>query len=1004
MDKQKVERIFSCIPLALKNITGYFKNNFDESGQEIINNANGTIAVVIKLLAKEKIDLYFEKLDDNKLNNFGINTYIKASLNQLSQSLQELQGDLTNDSITKETNLYSIFEFDNSDVKTENLINLFSPKYHPAIDATKIKTKVLLSHLGEETRVINKVIHHFNNNIEKTVELEFGDVYEKHIEEINVLRVHENEAKILYDTFKLKDIGFQDNEDLLYEETFAYWQPITELNNSTKISDVGYKETIKKEQRLKPITELINQNYDCETNDINKITFIVADFGKGKSVFLKYHAAELAKKYSETKDGYFPIYFNLRNFSNYQSEGKLGVIDDFLQTDYGIKIEDKYFKSKKYLFLIDSLDESGELTKTAIDKVISSIKSIQNLDKSICRKNKIIISSRPFPDGLEEQLKKHEPFTRKVKKLNKDLPHYINLYGFTAKQFNHWLKHSLSKTSPLISDDMHKKLFDEGTLSIEELKRPIFSYMIYQLMINDINFEDIGKIGIYLSFINLLTKDAKHIEDSDIEVNFLDEIRYRNILHSIAALWGFQRQDGKQGILKKADICRVIEGKYSTESDTDILDRYKSKNVTEIKFLSHSYFGEKDNLLHFHHQSFAEILLAEYYLKVFIKYSLDKNTDLDIARSKLSIGYPTEQSIYFLKDLIVLLKETVNNDNNSEKVKEKRKLLLPLLASLAQEENNPLYSNDLFYSWFANSVDGDINKYLLDNWPINNEKLNKIIDFSIKVIENKNQILLAKFTAVTALFNNELSVFNNSKTRNIPADHDKWIALLVGNLLFTDQEKELFFNGKIKNQTHLFEMMRNHNSTYNIAAPNWAKEHLIGTLFNNSDFDRFNCSYINYSGIDFSYSEFEGLSMRYSNFYKCNFSYCKFKNVDISSSNLSGAIFNNLRDCRRLLVLMCQLEQFVVIPHKLTNLLRYDGNTSQGKFVNFGHDQTYLSKEIRFVELNIKGTLYGLLKILLDKKLTTKKEIKSWFLFDESSDDIRTNFYKFVDKISPDYK
>nr|MDC2856063.1 hypothetical protein [Ningiella sp. W23] len=92
MDKQKVERIFSCIPMALKNITGYFKNNFNESGQEIINNANGTIAVVIKLLAKEKIDLYFEKLDDNKLNNFGINTYIKASLNQLSLSLQEHQG------------------------------------------------------------------------------------------------------------------------------------------------------------------------------------------------------------------------------------------------------------------------------------------------------------------------------------------------------------------------------------------------------------------------------------------------------------------------------------------------------------------------------------------------------------------------------------------------------------------------------------------------------------------------------------------------------------------------------------------------------------------------------------------------------------------------------------------------------------------------------------------------------------------------------------------------
>lgn len=194
-------------------------------------------------------------------------------------------------------------------------------------------------------------------------------------------------------------------------------------------------------------------------------------------------------------------------------------------------------------------------------------------------------------------------------------------------------------------------------------------------------------------------------------------------------------------------------------------------------------------------------------------------------------------------------------------------------------------------------------------------------------------------------------------------------------------------------------MMKNHNSTYSIAAPNWAKEHLIGTLFHNSGFGKFNCSHINYSGIDFSYSEFEGLNMRYSDFFSCNFSYCKFKNVDISNSNLREAIFNNLRDCQGLQVLMCQLEQYVVIPHKLTNLLRYDGNIAYGELVNFGSDKTYLSDEAHFVAPELKNTLYGLLKVVLDKKLTTKKEIKSWFLFDESSDNLRANFYKFIDNL-----
>nr|MDC2856065.1 pentapeptide repeat-containing protein [Ningiella sp. W23] len=174
-------------------------------------------------------------------------------------------------------------------------------------------------------------------------------------------------------------------------------------------------------------------------------------------------------------------------------------------------------------------------------------------------------------------------------------------------------------------------------------------------------------------------------------------------------------------------------------------------------------------------------------------------------------------------------------------------------------------------------------------------------------------------------------------------------------------------------------MMKNHNSTYSIAAPNWAKEHLIGTLFHNSGFGKFNCSHINYSGIDFSYSEFEGLSMRYSDFSNCNFSYCKFKNVDISNSNLREAIFNNLRDCQGLQILMCQLEQFVVIPHKLTNLLRYDRNIAYGELVNFGSDKTYLSAEVHLVAPELKIPFMDYSKLYLIKNLQLKKKLKAGF-------------------------
>lgn len=44
------------------------------------------------------------------------------------------------------------------------------------------------------------------------------------------------------------------------------------------------------------------------------------------------------------------------------------------------------------------------------------------------------------------------------------------------------------------------------------------------------------------------------------------------------------------------------------------------------------------------------MLLAEYYLKVFINYALNDNTSVEEARIRLNIGNPTAQTIEFLKD------------------------------------------------------------------------------------------------------------------------------------------------------------------------------------------------------------------------------------------------------------------------------------------------------------------------------------------------------------------
>jgi len=322
----------------------------------------------------------------------------------------------------------------------------------------------------------------------------------------------------------------------------------------------------------------------------------------------------------------------------------------------------------------------------------------------------------------------------------------------------------------------------------------------------------IGKIGVYLSFINLLTKEAKHIEDRDYTINHTDEIHYRNILHSISALWMYERQQGRQGVLKKADICRVLDGENRQESDKQILARYKEEGVTEIEFLSHSYFGEENDHLHFQHQSFAEILLAEYYLKVFIKYAIDKKQDIDTARSRLILGEPTEQTIEFFKELLYLLKDTVS-DKVTDEVREKRKLLYPLMATLANERHNGLYCERIDTKWFeAVEIDNNfatIHSDLLESWAIGKRELERIIEFAKDIIDSKTTLLLAKTESRTALFDKELTVFQNAQVSDSPTDMDKWLALVVGNLLHNNKPEERdFFNGRLECPENLFEMIR----------------------------------------------------------------------------------------------------------------------------------------------------------------------------------------------------
>ncbi|MFD1603044.1 NACHT domain-containing protein [Flavobacterium artemisiae] len=931
--KKQIENIATLLPDFIKNAFDYVKNNFTENGQELFENANGSAALVIKILAQPLIDKYFENKTDKKLENFGLATYIKASLVQANDSINIIKENINDDFSPK-----IVFDIINNAIQEDidsfdptQIILIFQPLYHPAIILIKNNYKRILQDLEVDSASIENFIKHFNENIEETIVKEFGNDYDEHLKKIESYRIKDNEAHILFDTIQNGKIGFKDSENLKYETTYASWKNVRNFRNSTDllIDDEEYE---KYESKLRPIEDLISEYFNRNPqNNLDDILFIVADFGKGKSVFMKHYASEIAKQYLGKSEGYFPIYFNLRNYSKYSSvDSKLGVIADFLETNYSIKIDDDYFKKKKYIFLIDSLDESGELNKRSIDKVINSVKSIQGINKSLYKTNRIIITSRPFDEGFSNHLLDHNPFNIKNNE-KRDVPQYLNIHGFKKTQFNNWLFETLENYKDILNlnttgiaelivnaikrgdrADIYEELLKNETLSRSELRRPIFAYMIYQLIINKVDFIEVGKLGVYLSFLNLLTKEAKHIHDSQYQVNLSEELEFRNILHATSTLWVYQKQRGKQGMLKKADICRVLDGKIISEIDNEVIEKFKGQGFTEIQFLSHSYFGENNNILHFQHQSFAEILLAEYYLKVFIKYSLDEDADIEEARAKLVIGEPTEQTILFLKELLDLLRETSIMSKDIVVI-EKRKLLFPLMASLSIRKHNKLFSNHLHFSWFNKYNLGENQveypKEALEEWCITTKEIEKIINYASLILNSKTFYLPIQGNAKTALYNSEVFEVTNYSKNNIMQGFDKWISLIVGNHLFNsfeDRENPLLFNHKYKiNFYQLFDMIRSWNYAYQEPCPFWGTELFQGIDMSEND-NQLNLSHGDFDGINFSYSIFKNIRSWGANWSRANLDYCSFYDTQLITCWFLGTKIREIRDLKNLQMMNCQ--------------------------------------------------------------------------------------------------
>ncbi|WP_025895999.1 NACHT domain-containing protein [Kordiimonas gwangyangensis] len=1012
MGLTKYQKSVKELPEILADVVSVVKTYFNENGQAILEQSTGGVALAAKLVLGPSLDRYFQRIAKKKKANFGFETYLRAAADQAELSLQSVLGEL--ELPTEKVKLRFLtnkFFNDLGNFESTDLILVFSPKYHPAVTFVLNFYRKLLRDVGVSQDLANTFERDFNSHIEVAVANTFGGSYGSHLQDVERYQLEESEIKLLARTVSEGRIGLQENENLKYEDTYGSWRPISSFGQVRE-------EQIEEDKNVVLVTDLIEEYFgDITATTLDKVLFLVADFGKGKSVFLRRYASQLAHNYLDKRSGYFPIYFNLRNYSSYSSDTPLGVVADYLETDFGICIQDDYFRNKRFVFLLDSLDESGELTSKHISAVVNSVRRIQSLDKSKCRSNRLIVSTRPIDEGLDELLRAHKPYQFKNDE-GRSIQCFLSVHGFTKAQFNSWLRESLMEAFRQLPDhgreqveqliqppvDLYDHFHQKNGLSVGELRRPIFAYMIYQLLLNGVDLSALGKIGVYLSFLNLLTKEAKHIDDKEYIIDLTQEFEFRNLLHVVAALWMRERQQGKQGILNKADICRVLDGEDKGQSDSEILERYKAQGVVQVEFLSHSYFGENNSHLHFQHQSFAEMLLAEYYLKIFVKYALDDKCTITDVQTRLSLGVPTAQTIEFLKELLALLRETVC-ENPTPEVLQKRKLLLPLMCSLASRQNNPLFCYDIYYRWFkgitlsANST--QIPDDSLVRWCIGEVELEKIINLAANIVESKAVVLSGEAQIAASLFSNDLLVFQKTDLSRAPRNIDKWLALLVGNNLYNNTKENRFFNRRLEDGFAVFRLARTWHEGNDEIAPYWGRSLFRGLSIHRKVWGSAESIFrgLEFGDVDFSYSEFTGLHFMDCNLSYAKFEYCKLKHVEMVCCNLAGVSFKGVHsDTAKFSINLSQsfLCQSVFVPEVLATYLNADGMPflvyliPKKQRVTAAHSGLENTAQILL-------TLFGLLDLAMSDGDFEPNKVKNMFSF--GSERCRQLFSEFIYKL-----
>jgi uncharacterized protein YjbI with pentapeptide repeats len=571
------------------------------------------------------------------------------------------------------------------------------------------------------------------------------------------------------------------------------------------------------------------------------LLFIGADFGVGKSSFARMFASRLALRFQQRMHGYVPVFISLD-----QCSGAPERIVDHLANKNMLT-----GKGPPLFIFLDGLDESGPMTPDYIRQFTNHIEDLTRPRKiSLPSGTRFIITSRLILGSMGA-------IANYIRNTLGGM--YLRILPFDAKQIKEWFKKLGINSTYAWASSFDSNQLLKLQMSQSEYSKPLYLWMISKL-IQDGHLDPatleipLGKAGLYLLFMNLVSRTAKPKDTHAHQIMLQNEednereIQARYLLQHLAA---FRNMLPEEQGLTDSILCRHLDACAGTYN-----------KLGGYQFLALSYFGMRKDHFDFTHQSFKEYLIAEYIVSTLLQATAVGTPST--YKVRFCIGEISEATAYFvemlLKGLVRALQETTIEQTLVPFVKSIAEASLPLKKEILSA-GNPRVSRDLLVSAISAATE-----LLVDQKPI-------LVSSTTDGGDQR-----------TSFFGLPVIVLPKSHV-NYNIYSERWLMLLIGTVLCKPLTNREFYERILaKDISTIADLVQASRSI-----PSWAKATLHGIRLANVNLIQVDLDGADLSSSDLRNVAFNQVKARGANLRGINLDGADLAGTDFSGADMEGA-------------------------------------------------------------------------------------------------------------------